>query len=423
MTGSDLANHRPRLAVRVTRDAERQIRSGHPWLFDGSITSISPGGQPGDLAVVFDAKRRFLAIGLFDPESPIRVRILHHGSPAPIDSWWLTERVAAADERRRSIIDDPTTTGYRVIHGENDGLGGLVLDRYDQTLVLKLYSSAWFVHLDQLTAAITARFDPDALVVRMARLVARSPHRPRRLDEGDALVGAAPDRPVEFLENGLVMNADVVAGHKTGYFLDQRDNRVIVKGLAEGRRVLDLYCCTGGFSVHAAAGGATEVHSVDISAPAVDATRRAMAANRHLPAVAACAHTTATGDALGELTRLARQGRRFDLVVVDPPNFASSAAQVPGALRAYTRLAELAAEVTRPGGTALLASCSSRVGADEHLDAVRQGVARAGRHLEVVTRTGHAVDHPIGFAEGAYLKAVVARLAGGRAATTRRRRG
>lgn len=399
-----------RLAVRVTRDAERQLRAGHPWLFDRSISSISADGEPGDLAVVFDAKRRFLAIGLYDPESPIRVRVLHQGSPATIDAAWWVTRVAASDERRRRIIDDPGTTGYRVIHGENDGFGGLVLDRYDDTLVLKLYSSAWFAHLDQIGAAIAARFDPEALVLRLGRLAARSPHRPRHIVEGHALIGTAPTAPVEFLENGLVMNADVVAGHKTGYFLDQRDNRRMVRDMARGRTVLDVYCCTGGFSVHAAAGGATAVHSVDISAPAIAAARRAMAANRGRPAVAACSHTTATGDAMEEMARLAHQGRRFDVVVVDPPTFASNAQQVSGALRAYTRLAELAAAVTAPDGTVLLCSCSSRVSADQHLVAAQEGVSRAGRRLEVIARTGHAVDHPVGFDEGAYLKAVMARL-------------
>lgn len=417
---------RRRLAVRVTRDAERQLRAGHPWLFDRSITSISPAdGQSGDLAVVFDAKRRFLAIGLYDPESPIRVKVLHQGSPTPIDRDWFSEQVARAYEQRRPLIDDPWTTGYRVIHGENDGLPGLVLDRYGEVGVLKLYSAAWFAHLDDLVAAIQARLDLSTLVLRLARLVQQSlvqlrsdeqspaqENRPGFLSEGHALVGATPTEPVEFLENGLVMNADVVKGHKTGYFLDQRDNRRLIRDLAAGRSVLDMYCATGGFSVHAAAGGATSVHSVDISAPAVAATKRALAANRNISSVARCEHTTAIGDAMEELARLAARQRRFDLVVVDPPSFASNASQVPGALRAYTRLALLAAEVTAPGGIMLLASCSSRVTADEHLDAVRRGVVEAGRRLEVQRRTGHALDHPVGFPEGAYLKAVLARVPG-----------
>jgi 23S rRNA (cytosine1962-C5)-methyltransferase len=410
---------RRRLAVRITNDAERQVRSGHPWLFDRSITSISPhDGRSGDLAVVFDSKRRFLAIGLYDPASPIRVKVVHHGAPATIDRDWWVAQVAAADERRRPLIDDPHTTGYRAVHGENDALPGLVLDRYGDVLVLKLYSAAWFAHLDDVVEAVAARFDPACLVLRMSRLVQRDPDRPSHFGEGHALVGSIPSEPVEFLEHGLVMNADVAAGHKTGYFLDQRDNRQLVGRLAQGRRVLDVYSCTGGFSVHAAAGGATEVHSVDISAPAIEAGRRAMLANVHRPAVAACRHTSATADAMDELVRLADARRTFDLVVVDPPSFASKASQVSGAIRAYSRLAHLAAAVTAPDGTLVMASCSSRVSADEHLDAVRRGVAAAGRELAVAERTAHAIDHPVGFPEGGYLKAIVGQLA----ATPRPRR-
>lgn len=402
---------RRRLAVRVTKDAERQLRSGHPWLFDGSITSVSPDdGAAGDLAVVFDSRRRFLAIGLYDPDSPIRVKVLHHGSPATIDTSWWRSRIEAAAERRRSLIDDPSTTGYRIVHGENDALPGLVLDRYGDTLVLKLYSSAWFAHLPDLVDVIGVRFTPDSLVLRLSRLVERDPSRPGHLDEGHALIGVAPAGPVEFLERGLAMEADVVDGQKTGYFLDQRDNRALVRERARGRRVLDVYSCTGGFSVHAAAGGATEVHSVDISPHAIAAAGRAMERNAHLPEVQACTHSTSVGDAMEELARLADRGRTFDLVVVDPPSFASKAEHASRALNAYGRLAELAVRVTEPGGTVLLASCSSRVSANDHARAVIGAADRVGRPLLDVERTGHAVDHPVGFPEGEYLKAVVGRV-------------
>jgi 23S rRNA (cytosine1962-C5)-methyltransferase len=403
-----LVSRRPRLAVRVTRDAERQIRSGHPWVFDRSITSINPsvagGAQAGDLAVVFDSKRRFLAIGLFDPSSPIRVRVLHQGEPAVIDQAWWRRQVAAARDRRRELVTDAGTTAYRVVHGENDQLPGLVVDRYDDTAVVKLYSAAWVPHLSELVDVVRDLLDPGAIVLRLARSV----QRVGDVRDGTALHGPLPAGPVRYLENALRFEADVIAGQKTGAFLDQRENRARVRELAAGRRVLDVYACTGGFSLHAAAGGATSVCSVDVSPGAIETTRRNMAANADLPEVAACRHATITGDAMVEMARLARSGERFDLVIVDPPSFASRQDRVSGALRAYERLAQLAVRLVEPGGRVVLASCSSRVSAADHAEAVHRGAARGGAVLADAVTTGHPVDHPIGFPEGVYLKAVFA---------------
>lgn len=399
---------RRRLAVRVTKDAERQIRGGHPWVFDRSITSVTDGGAPGDLAVVFDAKRRFLAIGLYDPSSPIRVRILHQGEPAPIDREWWHARLRDALDRRAELAASPDTTGYRWVHGENDRLPGLVIDRYGATSVVKLYSAAWFPHLPAVLESLVALAEPESVVLRLARNVVCPGDGRGDLADGTALVGSPPQRPVGFLEHGLAFEADVVRGQKTGFFLDQRDNRARVGDLAEGRRVLDVFCCTGGFSVHAAAGGATEVHSVDISPGAIEAATRNMDANRHVRTVARCRHVTLVGDAADQMAALARSGERYGLVVLDPPSLASRGPQRAAALDAYRRLGELATDLVEPGGTLVAASCSSRIGADEHAETIAGAVARRGRTLTGVVRTGHAVDHPIGFAEGAYLKAVIA---------------
>src|SRR6478735_4697631 len=163
-----------RLAVRVTPDALRQIRGGSPWLYDGSITSVSHEGSPGDLAVVFDDERRFVAIGLWDPASPIRVKLLHTGAPATIDSTWWRAKIADALDRRASLANDPSTTAYRCVHGENDGLPGLVVDRYDSTIVVKLYSPAWFPHLKAVVDAIVDLLSPACVVLRLGRSVAGS---------------------------------------------------------------------------------------------------------------------------------------------------------------------------------------------------------------------------------------------------------
>jgi 23S rRNA (cytosine1962-C5)-methyltransferase len=182
-----------RLAVRVTNDAIRQIRGGHPWVFDGSIVSVNHSdGAPGDFAVIFDGDRQFVAIGLYDPKSPIRVRILHHAKPTTIDAAFWAAKVSAAIERRKPVLAAGDTTGYRVVHGENDGLSGLVLDRYGDTFVLKLYTAAWLPHLATLVPVLQEQLDPTSLVVRFSRDVAGQ--QLFGLREGMALIG--DKRPV-----------------------------------------------------------------------------------------------------------------------------------------------------------------------------------------------------------------------------------
>ncbi len=397
-----------RLAVRVTADARRQIAAGHPWIYDESIVSISHRGAAGDLAVIFDDDRRFVAIGLNDPASPIRIKIVHRGRPTPIDAAFWQQRLDAALTVRAELIAGGRSTGYRCINGENDGFPGLVLDRYADTLVLKLYSPAWLAHLATLLPLIVSTLHPKAVILRLARAL----HGGNLfgLEEGMALYGETPGAPVMFAENDLQVEADVVHGQKTGYFLDQRDNRALLATMAGGARVLDVFASTGGFGLHAAAGGATSVLSVDASEPTLAVADRNMAHNRRNPAVAACAHSSIVGDAFEVLDRLVRQHRRFDIVVLDPPSFAQRQSSVPAALHAYAQLTERGVRLLEPGGLLVQASCSSRVTADDFVATVRGAAGRTGFDLRIVRQTGHPVDHPVTFAHGGYLKALFARV-------------
>lgn len=396
-----------RLAVRATPDAVRHLRGGHPWLFDGSITNLDDlDGAPGDLAVVFDNDRRFAAIGLWDPGSPLRVKVLHHGAPATIDAGWWAQQVEAALARRRTLADDPTTTAYRLVHGENDGFGGLVVDRYDSTLVVKLYSAIWWPHLAPVLDALVAQVRPARIVLRLARSTAPG----GGLVDGRTLFGPEPTAPVLFRERGLTFEADVVHGPKTGHFLDQRDNRGLVRGMAAGAKVLDVFASTGGFSVSAAAGGAESVHLVDVSEPALATARRNLEHNRHIRSVRECRVHTTADDAFAAMRELADRGETYDLVVLDPPSFAQSAAAAPAARRAYFRLTQAAIELIRRGGSLVQASCSSRVGDEEFFQIVHDAAGQAGARLREIRRTGHAIDHPIAFDQGAYLKAVFAEV-------------
>jgi len=400
-----------RMAVRVTKDAQRHIRSGHPWVFDGSIESVSHEGQPGDLAVVFDQDRRFVAIGLYDPSSPIRLRMLHHGKPVTIDAEWLASRIGEAMSIRQPLVDDDDTTAYRLVNGENDGLPGLVIDYYAGVAVVKLYSLVWVPWLKAVVDAVGA----DTVVLRLSRNIAHQAAFGKAdgpvafgLVDGVALRGEVPTGSIDFVENGLHFEADVVHGQKTGHFLDQRDNRRRVRDLSMGTTVLDVFSCTGGFSLHAAAGGAESVHSVDLSGHALEALARNVERNQDNPGVANCQFTSDEGDAFKVMEELGRRGRKFDVVIVDPPSFAQRQHEVDRALRAYQRLTHLAMPLLKRGGLLVQASCSSRVDTEQFLFGVQSAAGYAGRQTEVIATTGHGLDHPIGFTEGAYLDCVFA---------------
>lgn len=398
-----------RVAVRVTPAALREIRRGHPWLYDGGVRSLNHEGAVGDLAVIFDDDRRFVAIGLFDPTSPIRVRVLHRGAPRTIDADFWRTQVAASLERRSALDADPTTTGYRLVHGESDGFPGLVVDRYDATLVVKLYTAAWAPHLSDVLTALLDATGAARIVVRLARNTTVPP-----LTDGIVVTesddGADADGDaVWYLEHGLDLLAHPRTGQKTGAFHDQRDNRRRVAEHAGGRAVLDVFCCTGGFSAAAVAGEASAVTSVDIAPGAIATTGQVVDAAGRRRGGSAAVTDGIVGDAFRVMADLRPTGRRFGLIVVDPPSFASRAGEERRALAAYSKLTRLAVDLLAPGGMLVQASCSSRVGAEEFagavLSAARDAAGPRGRVREVL-RTGHAADHPIGFPEAAYLKAL-----------------
>ena len=403
-----------RLAVRLTPDAFRQVRGGHPWVFDRAIVSNSiPDAPPGALAVIFDSKRDFAGIGLWDPQSPIRIRMLHAGKPVQIDSAFWNGLVERALAHRSSLGTE--TTGWRLLHGENDGVPGLIVDRYDSTLVCKVYSPCWLPHLEAVLDALQTQVAPERIVLRLGRLATQSVEIERAgLIDGMVVSGEPVDGPIEFLENDLRFTADVLDGQKTGYFLDQRDNRQRLRDHIQAKpesntSVLDVFSCGGGFSVYAAAGGATLVHSVDISAPAISNAQEHMAMNSHLTGGAR--HEVTVGDAFEVMADLAAAGSRFDVVVVDPPSFASKESERHGAIRAYRKLADLATALVAPGGRLIQASCSARVTEDELYSTVTAAVRSHARAITSQEVHGHGVDHPISFPEGRYLKAVTLDLA------------
>lgn len=389
-----------RIATTVAPRALRSIRSGHPWVYRHSIRTQKSQPEHGDLAVVFDDKRRFVGIGFAEPDSPIAIRMLHHGSSATIDAAFFAARVDDAIALRAPLIDDADTTGYRLVNGENDGLPGLIVDQYDRVVVVKIYTAAWLSYLDAITDQLIKRCDPSAIVLRSSRTV--QPELPA--GDGQIVHGELPSPMVEFRENGLRFTADVLDGNKTGHFLDQRENRQRVRDVSAGQDVLDVFSSSGGFSVYAAAGGATSVTAIDISSGALTSARANMAAN-----AADSAFTALRGDAFEQMNKLRSAGHTYGIVVVDPPSFAMKQADVDGALNAYRKLTRTAVDLVAPNGLLVQASCSARVTEAAFIETVSHELDRSRRNFRHIENYGHPLDHPVSFAEGRYLKAIFAR--------------
>jgi 23S rRNA (cytosine1962-C5)-methyltransferase len=399
-----------RLRLRVTAAAETQLRGGHPWVYGDSIREQNRDGTPGELAVIYDRKDAFLAVGLFDPQSPIRVRILHAGKPQTIDAAWWTARLTQSVERRRGLFD-ALTNGYRLINGESDGWPGLVLDRYDQTLVLKLYTAAWLPRFEEISNLIRAQLKPARMILRLSRNMQAAARKSLSMEDGHILYGD-PDASGEacptFLESGLRFEADVCHGQKTGFFLDQRENRRIVESLARARSVLNAFSFSGGFSLYAARGGANSVTDLDISAHALASAKRNFELNQSQPPVGRCRHETVQADAFDWLG--GNEQRMFDLIVLDPPSFAKREAERSGAIRAYERLAGLGIQHLAREGVLVACSCSAHVTAEEFFQAVRQSAGKSGRAFQEIQTTRHAPDHAATFKEAEYLKAIYLRF-------------
>ncbi|MEM7800079.1 MAG: class I SAM-dependent methyltransferase [Chloroflexota bacterium] len=401
-----------RIAIRVKKNVEQKIREGHPWVYDNSITELSFEGRAGDLAVIFDSKRKFLGIGLYDPRSPIRIKLLHAGSPAQINADWFQQTINNAVQKRHSLLSEGTT-GYRVIYGEGDYLPGLIVDRYGETLVIKLYSEIWLPYLSMLSHRLQiAMPEISRGVLRLNRQLMQLSNEGQLfgMRDGYILFGPQLEGPVSFTENRLNFAADVIRGHKTGFFFDHRDNRRRVGLLSKGKRVLDLFAYAGGFSLFAAAGGAKSVVSVDISRPALEAAQQNFALNQDLPEVKAAVHTTRAVDVFDYLKRLDKDQKKFDLIVVDPPAFAKNSREVDRAMAAYERLMTAVLPLLVPQGLLVFASCSSHIPLGPFFNLLFDTAELAGRPLWEQARTAHGLDHPLRpkFPEGEYLKCLYA---------------
>lgn len=374
---------------RLTKPLRERIRAGHPWIYDRALEPPR-GLAAGDLVTIVDGEGP-VAVALADPDSPIRARVLDVPGTA-IDGGWVRTRAEAAAQRRARDPLLAGCTGRRLVHGEGDACPGLVVDVYADTAVVVFDGAAaaafWRGHLGAVIDGL------ERGGAELAHVWVRGARRDRK--SGEAARG---DPPAEIViaEDDARFAVDVRAGQKTGFFLDQRENRRLIGRHAAGASVLNVFAYTGGFSLHALLGGAARVTSVDLAAPAIRGLERNLALSQLDPA----AHESAVADAFAFFARAAEQRRRWDLVIVDPPSFAPSERARPAALAAYRKLAAAALALVEPGGRFALASCSSHVTEADLLELVA-GI----RPLRARAITGAASDHPVlpAFPEGRYLK-------------------
>ncbi len=386
---------------------EESLLSGHLWIFSGALQQPPHWVEAGGLVDVKTSTGQFVARGYYNPQTDIAIRILTHNAEEAIDAAFLRRRIRSALELRQ-VFDPRKTDCYRLLHSEGDGLPGVVVDRYADILVAQLHT----LGMERLRPLLI-----DALMEESGArgLLLRNESQSRRregleVEEPTLAVGEVPQRVI-VRENGVHFFIDPWQGQKTGFFIDQRDKRAALNKYAciQGKRLLNCFSYSGGFSVYAALACAqSKVTSVDISAPAIAAARENFILNGLDPG----AQTFLVADVFDYLEQAQQAGEQFDVVVLDPPAFAKTQGARSQALKAYRRLNMLGMQVLRPGGILLTCSCSGVIGMDDVLGTLAQVAQRLRRTVQILESYTHGVDHPINLVmpETAYLKAVFCRV-------------
>ncbi len=397
--------------VVLKQGREKPVRNRHPWIFSGAIGHIEGEVADGDLVRVTDSRGRFLATGYLNRHSQIAVRLLTWDAVERIDDAFWCSRLERAIAGRARLTEDPTTTAYRLVHAEADGLPGLVVDRYGDWLVVQCLTMGMARRRDEIVALLA---EPLTLsgggLAAPAGIYARD-DADVRLKEGlpletGSLWGATPPELVHIVEHGHHFSVDLKRGHKTGFYLDQRENRRQTAAYCEGADVLNAFAYTGGFGIYAGRAGARSVFNVEASSEALALAERNLALNGCPP------QEMVTGDVFQVLRGYRGEGRTFDLVILDPPKFAGSQAQVMDASRGYKDVNLLAMQLLRPGGFLVTFSCSGLVSADLFQKIVYGASVDAGRDVQILERLAQGPDHPVllTFPESAYLKGLICRV-------------
>lgn len=384
-----------RLSLRPGHD--RRLRSGHPWIFSNEIASISAGTSDGDDIEIVSASGEFLGVGYYNSRSLIAGRLLTR-QRLPLDDDFFRARLTAAAAYRAALY--PQGAAVRLVHGESDGLPGLVVDRYGAVLSVQLLTLGMEVRREQILRLLQELFAPQALVLRNDVAVRELEGLPQQVEL------AAGSLPEELIidEHGLRFVVDVLAGQKTGHFLDQKENHLALDGRVAGRRVLDLFCYAGSWALHAGRFGAAEVLGIDISAGAVALCRKNAALN---DLEQRCRFERA--DVFDFLREQSHQRERYGAIVLDPPAFVKSKKRLDEAVKGYLTVNRRAFELLEPGGYLFTCSCSYHMERELFLDTLRKAAAQAGRNVRLLELRGQAYDHPVLLAcpETDYLKCAV----------------
>jgi 23S rRNA (cytosine1962-C5)-methyltransferase len=395
----------PTATVVLKRQRARPFFGRHPWVLDSAVAAVEGTPGAGDVVDLATHDGRFVARGLWNPHSRIRVRLYAFDAATKLDDAFWRARIGAAVALRKDLGLDDRAGAARLVNSEGDDLSGLIVDRYGDYLAVQVTALAMATRLEVFCDALEAAVAPRGILLRGAE---RGLAKLEGLALPDRLIrGAAPTGPIFVHEHGLRFGVDLAEGQKTGYYLDQRDNRQAAARHARGRRVLDMFCYSGGFAVACAvSGGARSVLAVDASGRAVALAR----ANAELNA--ATTVTAEESDAFDKLDALAAAGERFGMIVLDPPKFARSRAAADDALRAYHRINRVAVGLLEPGGILVTCSCSGSVTRDDFHRMLAGVAQRAGRPIQILESRGAAPDHPVSASclEGEYLTCVIARV-------------
>ena len=378
---------------------EESLKRFHPWVFSGAIARVEGEPEEGEIVDVYTSKKEFIACGHFQIGS-IAVRVLTFRQEE-IDREFWKRRLAVALDLRRSLglVDNPENNTYRLVHGEGDNLPGLIIDVYGGTAVMQAHSAGMHVYRMEIAEALSEVMG-DIVKHIYYKSETTLPYKADLGPENGFIKGGSPENVA--LENGLKFHVDWLKGQKTGFFVDQRENRHLLERYSKGRNVLNMFCYTGGFSFYAMRGGANLVHSVDSSAKAIDLTNQ----NVELNFPGDARHQAFTEDAFKYLDRM---GDQYDLIILDPPAFAKHRDALRNALRGYSKLNAKAFEKIKPGGILFTFSCSQVVDKKDFRNAVFTAAAQSGRSVRILHQLTQPGDHPVNIyhPEGEYLKGLV----------------
>jgi 23S rRNA (cytosine1962-C5)-methyltransferase len=389
-------------SVILKKAADSFIKRKHPWIFSGAINKVEGNPSNGETVQIFTSNKTLVGFGSYSPSSQIRVRVWSFNPEEKIDTDFFRSKISLASSLRENIIDTSNTNAYRIINAESDGLPGLIVDRYADYLVCQFLSAGSEFNKDKIVEILNDIFNPDGIYERSDVEV--------RIKEGlqpvqGLLKGTVPDSFVEVGENGFKFLVDIKNGHKTGFYLDQKNNRKLISDFSKGKNVLNCFSYTGGFSVYALASGAEKVTQIEASSSAIELSTK----NFELNNLNSSMVENINGDVFEVLRKFRDERKTFDLIILDPPKFTESTSQIQKASRGYKDINLLAIKLLNPGGVLFTFSCSGHISTDLFQKIIAGAALDSEREVKIIKQLTQSSDHPVAFnfPEGLYLKGLV----------------